>query len=214
MNKRRYLLGLALVAPFLLTTPASADVLYDNGPMNGQTSIGSWNISGAYVVADSFILTDTSTLTGVDLGLWVWSGETPASLAWRIGTSIPTSPGGTSAGLSVLSECDGCAANGFDLYWVGFSLPSIVLGPGTYYLAIDSGAGMGLGNEHRMYWDIDDGPSAAYQNGFNLANYGGVTGSNSDSFQILGTAPEPAGTAMFLSGLALVAGLARRKMRA
>jgi hypothetical protein len=39
---------------------------------------------------------------------------------------------------------------------------------------------------------------------------------HSNSFQILGPSatPEPGSTALFLSGLALVAGLARRKTRA
>ena len=88
-----------------------------------------------------------------------------------------------------------------------------MLGPGTYYLSFQNGVTTG-GSDSALYWDENNGPSVAYEN--TIGNLADGSGSNSESFQILGdsSAPEPASTAMFLSGLALVAGLARRKMRA
>ena len=90
MNKRTHLLAFAVAASFLLSTPASAGVLYDNGPINGQTGIGSWGISYGYIMSDSFTLTGTSTLTGVNLGIWIASGDTPDYLYWRISDSYLT----------------------------------------------------------------------------------------------------------------------------
>jgi hypothetical protein len=225
MNKRTHLLAFAVAASLLLSTPASAGLvqkIYDNGPINGQTGIGSWSISYGNIMSDSFTLTGTSTLTGVNLGIWIMPGEIPASLKWRITDSVPDpllGTIGTIAGLTNTPWCSagssGCATS-FDIYASSFSLPSVVWGPGTYYLTLDYGQGAGGSS---LYWDINNGPSVAFRNGANVANYlDAYPGSNSDSFQILGvgaspTAPEPASTAMFLSGLALVSGLARRGMR-
>ena len=84
-------------------------------------------------------------------------------------------------------------------------------GPGTHFLTLDYGSGGGTS----LYWDVSNGPSQAFVNEVDAQ-----TGfqSNSNSFRIFGTtndstAPEPASTAMLLSGLALVAGLARRGTR-
>ena len=223
MNRCAYVLAFAVAASFLLSTPASAGVLYDNGLISGQTGIGSWSISYGNIMSDSFTLTGTSTLTGVNLGIWIVPGDTPASLEWRITDSVPD-PAlgviGATASLTSSLWCSagssGCAPSA-DIYASGFSLPGVVLGPGTYYLTLDYGLGAGYNS---LYWDINNGPSVAFRNGANVANYlDAYPGSNSDSFQILGVgpssmAPEPANTAIFLSGLALVAGLARRRIRA
>ena len=222
MNNRTCLLTFVVAASFLLSTPATAGVLYDNGPINGN--IGSWSISYGNIMTDSFTLTGTSTLTGVNLGIWVQSGEAPASLKWRITDSVPddhlTGPIGNFASLTSTLWCSSsssCGGNSFDVYASGFSLPSVVLDPGTYYLTLDYGELVGGGS---LFWDVTNGPSVAYRNGVDVAASIEMTsGSNSDSFQILGsgnssTTPEPASTALFLSGLALVAGLARRKTRA
>jgi hypothetical protein len=234
MNQRTCLLAFVVAASFLLTTPASAGVLYDNGPINGQdTGMGSWSISYGNIMSDSFTLTGTSTLTGVNLGIWVHPGDTPSYLKWRITDSVPD-PGlgaiGTTADLTNTLWCSagssGCAS-AYDVYASSFSLAvplpaegteaGLVLGPGTYYLTLDFGVSAAFDS---LFWDTNDGPSVAFRNGVNVANYlGAYPGSNSDSFQILGDGPsptgtpEPASTAMLISGLALVAGLARRRIR-
>jgi hypothetical protein len=224
MNKRACLLALVLATSFLLSAPASAGVLYDNGPINGN--IGSWSISYNNVMSESFTLTGTSTLTGVqNLGIWIAStdGGVPASLGWRIGDSPEAvfGTGGSVVALTntlVCSHSSSCGSNGFDVYASSFSLPDIVLGPGTYYLTLDFGETSGFAS---LYWDVNNGPSAAYRNAVDVAGSPEMTsGSNSGSFRILGDgpeptgAPEPASIAMFLAGLALFAGAARRKMRA
>jgi hypothetical protein len=185
-------------------------------------TIGMEIISYGGLVSDSFTLAGTSTLTGVNLGIWIASGNTPDQLSWRISdsylTTITPSDHGTQAFLTdVTKVCTGCVtiANipGNDVYSASFSLPNLVEGPGTHFLTLDYGSGGGTS----LYWDVSNGPSQAFVNGVNAQT---DLHSNSNSFEILGTtndstaSPEPAGTAMLLSGLALVAGLARRGMRA
>ena len=225
MIGRNYFLALVVAAFFLLSTPASAGVLYNNGTINGN--IGTWDISYGNIISDSFVLTAESTLSEVDLGIWIHptTGDAPSYLKWRIGDSVPDptlGPIGDTANLTnslLCSSSNTCGGNAFDVYASSFSLPNIVLGPGTYYLTLDFGV-TSLGDS--LFWDVNNGPSAAYRNGVNMAGSIQMTsGSNSNAFQILGTSdetptgvPEPASVAMLLSGLALVSGLARRKMRA
>jgi hypothetical protein len=227
MNKRTTLLAFALAASFLLSTPASAGVLYDNGSPSGNTlPAGAWLISAGEMIADSFTLAETSTLTGVTVALWTPHLTTPGTLQWGISASPDYGSllgGGTFASLTNSLFCSAGPTCGFgtrDVYSSSFSLPNIVLGPGTYWLTLQD-ASVLFEQNVVVYWDATNGPSQAWASGFGpLAditiqgtNY---PGSNSESFQILGdsSAPEPASTAMFLSGLALVAGIARRKMRA
>jgi hypothetical protein len=225
MKKPVYVCALLVAASFLLSTPASADVLYDNGLVkdNIGSSNGYWGIYYNYVVSDSFTLAGTSTLTGVNLGIWIAADFTPEYLSWRISDSHwdtqTNEDHGTQAFLTdvtYLRKGSVTINNNIpDVYFASFSLPDVVVGPGTHFLTLD----WGYGDHGVLYWDVSNGPSAAYQTGFALADYL-TPGSHSNSFQILGDgpaptgAPEPASVAMLLSGLALVAGLARRKIRA
>ena len=67
---------LSLVIALLLSiaAPASAQILYENGPINGTTD--AWTINEGFVVGDSFtISTGTSTLTGLSFGAWLFPGD-------------------------------------------------------------------------------------------------------------------------------------------
>ena len=210
MIRRNYFLALAVAAFFLLGAPASAGVLYDNGLVNGG-NLDYWGIYYGYVVSDSFTLAGTSTLTGVNLDISIASGDIPDYLYWSISDSpVDTATGGTQAFLAdVTNVCIGCMLinnSPGDTYFASFSLPDVAVGPGTHFLTLDW--------SDYLYWDVSNGPSQAWVNGY---NYGDGKTTYSNSFQILGTTndsatPEPASIAMLLSGLALVAGFARRKM--
>jgi len=220
MNKRTCLLTFVVAASFLLSTPATAGVLYDNGliPTN-IGKIGEWGIYYNDVVSDSFTLAGTSTLTGVNLDISIASGDIPDHLYWRISDSFLSAADntdhGTEASLTdVTTLCIGCVSlnnSSANLYSASFSLGSLVEGPGDHFLTLNWSS--------YLYWDISNGPSEAYLNGVNAQTGVASVQSNSNSFQILGTsetstsAPEPASVAMLLSGLALVAGLTRRQMR-
>lgn len=63
--------------------PASADILYSNGAVNG--TVNGYGIIG-FAVTDSFILTSASVLTGVSgIGLWTDAvDDIPVTVQWGI----------------------------------------------------------------------------------------------------------------------------------
>lgn len=236
---------LALLLP-PLSERVSADILYDNGPISGTQE--AWQIGrcpGITTVdicttADSFNLSSRSTLTGVTLGLWVVSGDLPLSLDWSIwsgGPSVDT--GGTEltsgAGASLDNTLLATNNFGFDIYRSTFSLGSVSLDAGTYWLdltnAVESEGFLGVA------WDQNNGPLGdgngsqawvsaphGYTGFLTAANLcGGVradvplTGFCSESFQVLGTnmanVPEPGNLRASVLAASLLALLGLRRIR-
>jgi PEP-CTERM motif len=192
-----------------LPVPASAgSILYTNGPVNGKVS--AWNISN-YPIADSFVLTGSSTLASVEFGAWIFAGGgTAASVGWAITTgplSGTTLFSGT-AGVSVVKNFG--ISGDYDVTLDRFNLPGGVnLGAGTYYLTLQD-AMSSMGNTSLVFWDENNGPSSAYN------SFGRLTGSNagcqdtnptatcSEAFTIFGPAtatPEPSSLLLFGTSL-------------
>lgn len=197
MTKHLSLLTVAILGGLNMSAPAAANILYNNGPING--TIGGWAISDTGAITDSFTLTSASTLTGVSLGLWAVPGSTPLIVQWGISTSpdFTNSAGGGGSPTAALTNSLFCTASVscgedvWDLYTSGFSLPDVTLAAGTYYLSLQNST---TSDGEPLLWDDNNGPSVAYQYGYgNLYNYGDSGTSNSESFQILGAAaiPEP-----------------------
>ncbi len=70
---KRLILSFAALA--LLMSGAgqvNAVVVYDNGPING--TVEAWTINFGYQVTDSFTVSSPTTLTGAQIGLWVYPG--------------------------------------------------------------------------------------------------------------------------------------------
>jgi hypothetical protein len=196
---------LSVIAAALLLAPATltaSTIVYDNGAING--TVDAWSIATnlyGYEVSDSFTLAATATLTGADVGLWVGGGDTPSSLTWYIGTSFFDASQGT--GTVTPSNNYWGNAYGYDIYDSTFSLPSITLGPGTYYLSL---SGMTT-YDSNIYWDETDGPSSAYE-----LNYGAIP---SESFRLYSggsTVPEPASFGLIGMGLLGLAAVLRRRI--
>jgi hypothetical protein len=231
---------LSIVLPALivlaLSAPAPADVLYSNGAINGTVNAIPINLGGD--IADSFTLSSDATLTGVTLGLWAYYGDSPATVDWLIWSDPGPAEGGTlldSAKDASLSNTfllnNHNLVNGFNVYQSSFALPSIALGPGTYWLELTN-ANDSMSDF--IDWDANGGPSGAqslYMGGpplfgnLTLANncgdsnltpgFGGATlASCSESFEIKGqSTPEPAQLALVLNaGLLLVVAALRRKL--
>jgi hypothetical protein len=198
-------LGLLAVA-VLLAAPASAALLFTNGPING--TLNAYSIS-AFLVSDSFTLSQTSTVTSVDFGAWVASGGTATSVDWSITSTLGSSGTfyGSAAGAALSGVFQNTNTSGLDVYQETFSVASLSLGPGTYWLNLTNTL---VTNGSQAFWDKNNGSSSAWQ-----SSVGTIP---SESFNINGTTsdagvPEPGTWALGGTGLLLLAGALRRKLK-
>jgi hypothetical protein len=230
MNKSQKLATLILgLAGAIASAPASADpLLYSNGPATaGDYTSGAYffsYISEADALTNSFTLSQNSTLTGADFSIIITD---PQDSLLFVNYEITTAPfGGTivaEAGVYPDGDFLGCINISFqgdcwDTYEESFSIPSLSLSAGTYWLEFyDTGTAHG-----GLVALVDNnGPSVAWTdfsgtevNLDTLAKYGI---SNSDAFDVYGTTepvvPEPSSLLLLGSGLAAFAGMARYKFR-
>ena len=212
------------IAAVLFSVPASADVAYTNGPLNG--TIGAWDITD-YQVADSFTLGSAETLTSVTFGAWTPSADsfaTVTSVDWYIVSDLSTCPvtctTGLYDGLGGVSQTLGFKTAQYNINSETFALPDVALGPGTFWLVL------GNGNDNYsapVFWDENDGPSEAadsdvaggYITSPDSCATGGSTGYCSESFTITNSSsvPEPGTVAPGGFGLLLLGALRRRRNR-
>jgi hypothetical protein len=210
MNIKSIAIVALVASPLALASQAKADtVLYTNGPVN--LTVGGDTINHGIALSDSFTLTQTSTITGVNFGAWTSTGVTINTIEYGITTTPFTYPVTGAAAVTQGKVIPGAGYGGvYDLRIDSFSTSNITLGPGTYYLVLQ---GAVTGDGSYAFWDINSGPSS-------------VSGSNgsssfplalSDSFDILGIAspvPEPSTWAMMIIGFCGVGFMAyRRKSR-
>jgi hypothetical protein len=227
------------------SVPGWSSVLYSNGAING-TIDGSPNLIYdalpiytdanlmTYAITDSFVISATSTVTAIS-NIGLWSQSYPETLSWIISTS-PGGSGtvegagkvgaGTNAILSIsgfASTPSGPGTSSFNIFSASFSVGSLALSPGTYYLQLFSATALatGISNTYFVGWDINNGPSTAYGCGDSPIVPGpagaesACNGSiGSESFQIIGNvsappAPEPASAVLFGIGLMALARIAR-----
>ncbi len=66
---------LTILCLALGAVPAVAQVLYDDGPING--TVDAWTINYGYVIGDSFTLLHNSTVGGFNFGVWEYGGDVP-----------------------------------------------------------------------------------------------------------------------------------------
>jgi PEP-CTERM motif len=216
-NLRMRIASLALLTIaclVLAVSPAMADTLYSNGPINGTTD--AWTINFGFSVSDSFTLGADPKVRNLHMGLWLFPGDSlaaPSSVQIDIGT--------TSFGTDIFSEALSPSGStdlginqfGYDIQQVDFSLGEIDLPPGTYWLTASNAT---LPNGDPVYWDENSGvgcpspgcPSSAFEN-----TLGSIP---SEAFTLTGdkgtTTPEPSSILLFASGILGVAGVLRRKL--
>ena len=114
-KKRSVAWSVALVTVLglvLLTQPAqasaSAQVLYENGPINGE--IYAWAINNGYSVSDTFTVSGgNSNVTGLSFGAWLYPGDTIKSVEVSITSGI--NGGTTYFDHLVVFSVSGCLSN-------------------------------------------------------------------------------------------------------
>jgi hypothetical protein len=204
---RTSILG-ALIGLALSAGAGNATVLYSNGSANG--TVQAWNISGGFAAANTFDLTSSAALTGVDFGVWNTPGETTTSVAWAILDGIPGLGTVLFSGTApVTSSYLFTNGGNYDINFDTFVLPSVPLTAGTYWLELSSAVAT---NGSATYWDITGAASDAWDsaNGDVSLCPSGVaqpeTGRCSMAFDITGTTnvPEPSSFGLLAAALMLL----------
>lgn len=178
----------------VFASEASADVLYDNGPSAGNDA---YIIDGSAIISESFVLSQASTITGVNFAGWTGHGATISSLQFGIVSTPATFTLSTTVDVTNGSLLGGMFPDFFDVRADSFETGNFSLAADTYYLvighAIASTNNTPVGGT--VGWDKNGGPSTATANCCN-----GIFPSN--SFQILGVAavPEASTWAMMILG--------------
>jgi len=139
--------------------PATAQMIYDNGAINGNTN--AFTINFGYGVSDSFNVPYSytgSTITGASFGMWLFPGDTLTSAELSI-TSLPF--GGTQYFDQTVNFTQGrCTSNqyGFSVCVENTSFLGPYLSQGTYWLSLQNAR---VPSGDPIYWDENFGPSRA-----------------------------------------------------
>jgi PEP-CTERM motif-containing protein len=207
-----------------LMLPASAQVLYDDGPINGTTD--AWTINFGEIVGDTFQLSANSTVGGFNFGAWEFAGDILTSVDWSITSEFDGGTlygSGTASGKNLTDQFISTNQYGYDIDQITVTGLKVNLASGTTYWLNLQNAVVPSGDP--VYWDENDGkdckgdngmgggcPSEAFWTGCILA------GANCppESFDINGTSggstPEPSSIMLFGSGILGLGGALRRKL--
>lgn len=202
------LLSLVLV----ITFSASAQTLYENGPINGQ-DLG-WTINFGFAIGDTFFLpNNNSTVTGFSFGAWLTPGDVLQSVEVSITSDVL---GGTTYfDQQVNFMQSGCFLNN-DSFQVctetaAFHGPTLI--SGTYWINLENAVtAEGL----PAYWDNNNGVGCNSPGCPSVGSEGFET-IPSESFSVLGTSsgngttPEPDSLILFATGVVSGVVILRRK---
>jgi hypothetical protein len=134
--------------------PQDTVLLYENGPVNGNTY--AWTINFGYVVADSFTL-GVGRINGFDFWVWEFPGDSLSSVDWSI-TSAPfggtTYASGTASGSNLTDKFISSNSYGYDIDAASASGLNVSLGAGTYYLNLQNAV---VPSGDQVYWDENSG---------------------------------------------------------
>jgi hypothetical protein len=196
------------------TVPAFAGVVYDNSGGDTYGDQG-WNISTAdgEAVANSFVLGQSAVVNAIAFGVWLYPGDTLTSVDWKITTSWfggTVLSSGTATSFTPTYEN---AKDGYSIYSDLFTIPSVSLAAGTYYLEFLNGNSPN-GAYWGVFWDESANPNSTAETLF-----GGQVGylAESETFQLEdnGTSgvPEPSSLLLLTGGLAGLAAMIRSGKR-
>lgn len=206
---------LALLAmAALLAVPAAAQVVYNDGPINGN--VDAWTINFAYIQSDSFNVTNSgTTITGGSFGIWLFPGDTLTSAELSItseenfGTSYFDQTVGFTQGSCTVNQY------GYNVCTENTTFNGPTLNAGTYWLNLQNAS---VPSGDPVYWDENSGPSQASNNSVGTMPGEAFTllGSQSSTTTTTSTSttsvPEPSSLMLLGSGVLGLGGLVRRKL--
>src|SRR5271165_3436752 len=202
----------------LLAVPAAAQVLYDNGPINGN--VDAWTINFGYIVSDSFTIANSSTMTGFAFGTRDLPGDQLIAVDWSVtsGENSGTVYGsGTASGSMLTDKYVSTNMFGYEIHLITVTGLDVNLSGGTTYWLSLQNAKAPSGDP--VFWDENSGMGCGGDNGKggscpSLASESAVGTIPSEAFTIngsTGSTPEPSSFMLFASGILGLAGVLRRK---
>jgi len=196
-----------------LSAPAFAQIIYDDGPTDGQTN--AFFIDGpnpgpfSQSISDGFIATNSGSAASLDFGIWVPTGTTPTTVTWWLGTSAFGSEISTGVANGPSSTFLLTNAFGYDVYNVHIDgLSGSLTAGNTYWLSLGN-ANDSQGTQFDA-WDVNNGPATC-----NFAVGGqnfGDCGAGGEAFTLNAAVPEPSTLIMLGGGILAAAGGLRRKL--
>jgi hypothetical protein len=228
MKLRLASLSLLALCLTLAAVPAIAQIVYDNGPINGNTD--AWVINFGFVVSDTFNVTNNNTtITGASFGMWLLPYDTLTSAELSITSS---ENGGTSYFDQTLNFTTGpCTVNTYGYHVcqedTTFGGPTINIG--TYWLNMQNAT---VPSGEPVYWDENSGPSSAStteeigtipSESFTVLGATSITTTSTSTSTTStststtsstggGSVPEPGSIVLFASGVLSVVAVLRRKL--
>ena len=200
---------LTLVGLCLVAGAAVAQVdLYDDGPTDGTTD--AWTINFGFIVSDTFTLTNSAQVNGLEFAAWLFPGDVLESL--EVSFTSDEFGGTTYFDQVVNVTQSGCVVNqfGFDVCNESGTFGGPVLNAGMYWMNLQNAV---VNTGDPVYWDENSGPSHSSENtvGTITAESFTLLGSNGTSTTTSGTTPEPGTLLLFGSGALGLLGVLRRK---
>ena len=198
----------------LVSVPALADVVYDNGPIFGNGD--GWTLNFGFAVSDTFTISGgDSTITGLSFGAHLFPGDTLESVEVSITSN---ELGGTTYFDQVVNTTQSsCTVNqyGFNVCLESASFNGPTLSNGTYWLNLQNAV---TNTGDPAYWDENSGvgcqspgcPSHASENTIgtipseSFTLYGNASGT--------GTVPEPGSLFLLMGGVLGLARVVGRKL--
>ena len=205
---------LTILCLALAVVPAAADILYSNGPCNCDTD--GWTINFGYMVSDSFLVANNSSIQGLHFVYWDASTtDVLTTVDMQIGSN-PLS-GNTQTLSGVTNTFLGTNSYGYAIFQADYTFAGIPWSGAGWVTLQNACTTSGCSVSNPIYWDENSGvdcpspgcPSAATENvlGSIPSEAFTLTGSPSG-----GTTPEPGSVMLFASGVLGVAGVLRRRL--
>ena len=197
----------------VLASPAAAQTLYENGPINGETD--AWTINFGFAIGNSFTVSGaTGTVNGLTIGVWLFPGDVLESAEVSI-TDQPVFGGTTYFDQTVNLTQSNCFVNdyAYNVCTETATFNGPTLNGGTYWLNLQNAE---VPSGDPVYWDENSGVGC-HSEGCPSEGNNGFGTLPSEAFTILGngggtgSTPEPGSLVLFAGGLVASFGFVRRR---